>query len=117
MVWVCSECQKEFKGSYTWVKAHLLGLRGNGIRICNGPPKENGIEGKGLSKAKLAKYQKEQDDADAKANEANPASQFKQPARLGASSLKPPLPSYGIGNPGSKRSNLGPLENNFNNDT
>lgn len=52
----------------------------------------------------------------AKANEENPAFQFKQPIRLGASSSKPPLPSYGIGNPRSKQSNLGPPEKSFNDD-
>ena len=31
LTWVCYECQKEFKGSYTRVKAHLLGLKGNEI--------------------------------------------------------------------------------------
>ena len=25
LIWICSECQKEFKASYTRVKAHLLG--------------------------------------------------------------------------------------------
>ena len=73
-----------------------IGLKGNGIQICGDPPKENGTYGNGLSKEKLAKYQKEQDEANAKVNEANPASQFKQPTRLGASSSKPPLPSNGI---------------------
>eukprot|EP00253_Pinus_taeda_P002226 PITA_02226 len=113
LAWVCSECQKEFKGSYTRVKAHFLGLKNNGIRICSGPPKENGKDGNGLSKVKIAKYQREQEEADAKANEANPASHLKHPTRLGSSS-KPPLYSYG--GVGSKRSNLGPLEKSFNND-
>ena len=31
LAWVCSECKKEYKGSYTRVKAHLLGLKGNGV--------------------------------------------------------------------------------------
>ena len=44
LAWVCSECKKEFKRSYIWVKAYLLGLKGNGVRICSGPPKENGTD-------------------------------------------------------------------------
>ena len=31
LAWVCSECKKKYKGSYTRVKAHLLGLKGNGV--------------------------------------------------------------------------------------
>ena len=114
MAWVCNECKNEFKGSYTRVKAHLLGLKGNGVRLCSGPPKENGTNGGGLSKAKVAKYQREQNEADAKANETNPTSQLKHPTRLGVFSSKPPLHSHGL--VGSKRSNLGPLERSFNND-
>eukprot|EP00253_Pinus_taeda_P014475 PITA_14475 len=114
LAWVCSECKKEFKGSYTRVKAHLLGLRNNGVCICSGPLKENGKDGNGLNKIKIAKYRRKQDEADAKANEANPASHLKHPTRLGASSSKPPLYSHGI--VGSKRSSLGPLEKSFNND-
>ena len=54
LAWVCSECKKEFKESYTRDKAHLLGLKGNGVRVCSGPPKENGIDRNGLSKTKIA---------------------------------------------------------------
>ncbi len=118
LVWVCSECQKEFKASYTQVKAHLLGIKNNGIRVCSGPPKADGTDGKGLCKEKIAFFKKEQDEADAKANEANVAAQFKQPTRLGASSSRPPLPSHEMSSPcsNSKRPNLGSLEKSFNND-
>ena len=62
----------------------------------------------------MAKYKKEQEDADAKVMESSHASQFKVPTRLGATSSRPPLP-HEINTP-SKRSNLGPLEKSFNND-
>ena len=125
LIWICSECQKEFKASYTRVKAHLLGIKNNGIRVCTDPPKLDGKDGKGLSKEKIAKYQKEQDEADAKANESNASfqmNQFKQPTRMGAYSSKTQFPSHDdheTGSPSSsnfKRSNLGPLEKSFNND-
>ena len=59
LIWICSECQKEFKASYTRVKAHLTGLKNIGIRICIGSPNLDGTDGKGLSKEKMAKYKKE----------------------------------------------------------
>ena len=58
LIWICSECQKEFKASYTRVKAHLLGIKNTGIRVCIVPPKSDGKDGKGLSKEKIAKYKK-----------------------------------------------------------
>jgi len=92
LIWICSEFQKEFKASYTQVKAHLLGTKNQGIRLCTGPPKPNGIDGKGLSKEKITIYKKEQDEADAKANVSNAPFQFKQPTRTGASSSRAPCP-------------------------
>jgi len=79
-----------------------------------GPPKENGTDVNGLSKAKLAKYQKEKDKANAKENETNPASQLKHPTRLGAFSSKPPLHSHGI--VGSSNLIWDRLKGVFNND-
>ena len=99
LLWICSECQKEFKAFYTRVKAHLTGIKNTGIRICTGPPNPDGTDGKGLSKEKLAKYKKEQDEADAKAMEAIHTSQFKQPTILGAASSRPPLPTRESNNP------------------
>ena len=54
MIWICSECQKEFKTSYTQVKAHLIGLKNTGIRICTKPPNPDGTDGKGFNKEKMA---------------------------------------------------------------
>ena len=119
LIWICSECQKEIKASYTRVKAHLRGIKNNDIQVCTSPPKSNGKDGKGLSKEKIEKYKKEQDEADAKANESNVAFQFKEPTRMGAYSSKTQFPSHEISSPSSsnfKRSNLGPLEKRFNND-
>ena len=59
LIWICSECQKEFKGPFTRVKTHLLGIKNTGIRVCSGPPKPDGKDGRGLSKEKIAKYKKE----------------------------------------------------------
>ena len=83
------------------------------FRICTELANPNGTDGKGLSKEKMAKYKKEQEDADAKVMESSHASQFKVPTRLGAISSRPPLPRE-INTP-SKRSNLAPLEKSFNN--
>ena len=119
LIWICNECQKKFKASYTRVKAHLLRIKNKGIQVCTNPPKSDGKDEKGLSKEKIAKYKKKQDeeDADAKLNESNTAFEFKQPTRMGAYSSKTPFASHEGGSPSnSKRSNLGPLEKSFNND-
>jgi hypothetical protein len=73
------------------VKAHLTDQRNNGIRVCIGPPHQDGTEGNGLSKEKISKYKKEQKGADATATQQLPISQFKQPTRLGAASSRTAL--------------------------
>ena len=46
LIWICNECQKEFKASYTRVKAYLLGIKNTGIQVCIDPPKSDGKDGK-----------------------------------------------------------------------
>ena len=46
LICICSECQKEFKASYTRVKAYLLGIKNTGIQVCIDPPKSDGKDGK-----------------------------------------------------------------------
>ncbi|MFV0960810.1 hypothetical protein QML37_31415, partial [Klebsiella pneumoniae] len=45
---VCSHCMKEFTGSYTRVKAHLLKLPGYGVKACKNMPAYQAQELKSL---------------------------------------------------------------------
>jgi len=87
----CNLCDFSFNGSYTRVRAHLLQLKGEGVRSC---PK--------VSSSKLVEFQKLDNEATLKIEISN--------------KRKVPLPASDEGNQTNKGVRLkGPLESSFNN--
>jgi hypothetical protein len=90
---ICSECEKEFKASFTQVKTHLKGQNNIGIRVSTDPANPAGKKGKGMSMEKMAKYNKAKDETEAKSAQSNLISELKQAKTLGAASSRHPLHS------------------------
>jgi hypothetical protein len=101
--WRCHECLFDYNGSYTRVRGHLCHIKGTGCEVCPGP-KVDGQPGKGLSREKIAKYQKEEDEANSQVLKSTQRSSLNRP---------PLHPTSGT-SAGDKRRNLGPLEKSFN---
>ncbi|XP_059067664.1 uncharacterized protein LOC131858442 [Cryptomeria japonica] len=80
-VWQCNHCGTEYTSSYFRVKGHLCFIPGRGIKFCKGS------DGKGLSKALVLGYIKEQEEADRRSSKAktdhplvHPSSMSKRPS-------------------------------------
>ncbi|XP_059069104.1 uncharacterized protein LOC131859411 [Cryptomeria japonica] len=63
-VWRCNHCGIEYTSSYYRVKGHLCFIPGRGIKFCKGS------DGKGLPKALVLGYIKEQEEADRRSSKA-----------------------------------------------